>query len=1370
MSHTQTHAPATPPQAPLGSFGGAGLLWHAPSASSPCLVHGNDYKQRTFGAIVAGLRAEGWPPRPLEVGTSLGPLTVRWTDDLAPRLDAWQRSNGAWLPSPDCGGLDTGCMTSHLEVLVEQRLMAAELERMQGDTFPLLALLRGKRGRYAHFYVDMLLRGVLGHRGRLRANATVVLRRAARAAPGFVPAAHALAEALHKFGGGDPGGSGEDHEDSDVAGQGQATIAESRRQARDALAASICGYRHRATAAVHDAYPWRGGGDGGGGAAAPTVHLVTVANREDAALVDLRRAARRLGYPPLHVLGSSGGFGDLGGAWPGLGVKVKLLRDWLVAGLAAGASDYPGASSGGAPSESPAPAVPRLGPDSLVLFLDAFDVLLLPAATPAAVARRFASLGASLVFGAEASASPDTAAALLYASSAATAGAAQGAKVPWPWSRHRGDAVAEGGPFLNSGTIIGGAGAMLQAAEEAWGDMTCHGRDELGRPVLAAEAPENPFDSNDQRYFTRLYLRQFLPCGFDADTADDSGSAATKAAATTARPRMVLDASSALFLTLHGLESANLTVAPGGAVTAWRPADTDADSAAPEEGEGPAEEFLILHGNGEDALFKELVAKVRAAAGGWPDAPAADTTGARSRAASSGVLSPAASVAVENSAVAAAAEDEEEAAVVPSVRDLALRLRFDPAFPSLASSLCGDLIAEATDRGGGRNGGRSSGDAGVGGGTVRVVVEVNGAAVDFVVARRADPLAEAFAFARAHGLQAGAGCVASAARAAHGASSAAAEGANEACTAAAEEDAASGVRCVAEHLALAADRTRLVAALEAMHGPLAADLVGSYRGPLLTDDGRQVTTEGAAAEGEVPEAVNSYGRDDYSSGAAAVPYDRFLDNVLRSGVLRDAPHLRRNATRALRCALLRPRRPLAAGRPHFASAAYTLADTLRAIGEAGDRERAAASGDATGSDGGRGYEGVSDDGVSGEEASGALLDAADLVRASVLAPFPRAAARAPFAAGSAGGGVEADAAEAAEGAEGVDGSCPAAGAVHVVTVATEERAELRALRASLLQTFRGGSGGATFTVLGLGRTWGGLASKLSWLRAWLRRCGLDRRPCAGGSDDGGPGGCGSDHSHGSDDDGDGPLVVFVDAYDVLATAAAAEVRARFFALRRGGGGGGSVGGSGGDPGSAEGSGADLIFGGEVLPAPDAAVRLLRPRAARDGCDDGSDSNGGGGGVGGGGFDASREDLPLPHLNSGLFIGYGWAVGAMLNEVLDDLAFHHGSGLADLAQVDDQRWCTRFLLRRTLGAPARGAQPNGVLARVGAAVDVRGLIFHSLHAVAPDALAVVDARAGVVASAHTGTEPCFLHGNAGGRAALAAVTEALSTHGAWLNDA
>ena len=109
---------------------------------------------------------------------------------------------------------------------------------------------------------------------------------------------------------------------------------------------------------------------------------------------------------------------------------------------------------------------------------------------------------------------------------------------------------------------------------------------------------------------------------------------------------------------------------------------------------------------------------------------------------------------------------------------------------------------------------------------------------------------------------------------------------------------------------------------------------------------------------------------------------------------------------------------------------------------------------------------------------------------------------------------------------------------------------------------------------------------------------------------------------------------------------------------------------------------------------------------------------------------------------------------MLQEVLEDIAMHHTlSPELTMADVDDQRWFTRYHLRHPNIAP----------------IDNQGTIFHSLHAVDVGTLQVINSTSGQVRSALTNTEPCFIHGNAGGREELARVTAALKSPGSWLVD-
>jgi hypothetical protein len=206
------------------------------------------------------------------------------------------------------------------------------------------------------------------------------------------------------------------------------------------------------------------------------------------------------------------------------------------------------------------------------------------------------------------------------------------------------------------------------------------------------------------------------------------------------------------------------------------------------------------------------------------------------------------------------------------------------------------------------------------------------------------------------------------------------------------------------------------------------------------------------------------------------------------------------------------------------------------------------------------------------------------------------------------------------------------------------------------------------------------------------------------------------------------LVIFADAYDVIATKAAAHAATTFASFS-----------------------AAIVFGCEVEAAPDAAVahHLLATSS-------------------------SFPLPPLPHLNSGLFMGSAGALVAMLAEVSRDVAAHH-SDFAANADVDDQRFFWRFYLRHRFDEArsssgtrsSHGMSSDSGMAAV--ALDTAGLLFHSFHGVDPTALRVADAHTGALVSDHTGTAPAFLHGNAGGRAALAAATEALRRPGAWLSE-
>ena len=210
---------------------------------------------------------------------------------------------------------------------------------------------------------------------------------------------------------------------------------------------------------------------------ATNIELVTVANHERAELRTLRKSAENLGYH-LTVLG-------VGEPWPGLGQKAVKLHSFLRSKLAKSfawvrtdahcqASSSP---NHGAPESCNRNVSSNVSKDwqfnTVILFLDAFDVLLLPTATRATLLRRFESFQRPVVFGAESVASPDTAIELVYPQK----NLADSDHLA-TWSRLR-------APFLNSGTIMGYAGAMLCMSEEVVNDMKRHHAFK-GAPIVSA--------------------------------------------------------------------------------------------------------------------------------------------------------------------------------------------------------------------------------------------------------------------------------------------------------------------------------------------------------------------------------------------------------------------------------------------------------------------------------------------------------------------------------------------------------------------------------------------------------------------------------------------------------------------------------------------------------------------------------------------------------------------------------------------------------------------------------------------------------------------------------------------------------------------
>ena len=176
----------------------------------------------------------------------------------------------------------------------------------------------------------------------------------------------------------------------------------------------------------------------GGGA----LRVVCVASSERAELTRLRASVKRLGAE-LTVLG-------LGQPWRGLGSKVTLLAEHL---------DSSGAAA-----------------DNLILFLDAYDVLLLPAA--AQLRERFAVLEqekkGAVVFNSEVNCAPDPALRLLYGR------------------------PADGAPFrfLNSGIYLGRARDVRAMLATVSADVRTH----------HASLGADPYRFDDQRWFNRFAI------------------------------------------------------------------------------------------------------------------------------------------------------------------------------------------------------------------------------------------------------------------------------------------------------------------------------------------------------------------------------------------------------------------------------------------------------------------------------------------------------------------------------------------------------------------------------------------------------------------------------------------------------------------------------------------------------------------------------------------------------------------------------------------------------------------------------------------------------------------------------------------------
>ncbi|CAM9123311.1 unnamed protein product [Chrysoparadoxa australica] len=161
------------------------------------------------------------------------------------------------------------------------------------------------------------------------------------------------------------------------------------------------------------------------------------------------------------------------------------------------------------------------------------------------------------------------------------------------------------------------------------------------------------------------------------------------------------------------------------------------------------------------------------------------------------------------------------------------------------------------------------------------------------------------------------------------------------------------------------------------------------------------------------------------------------------------------------------------------------------------------------------------------------------------------------------------------------------------------------------------------------------------------------------------------------------MILFVDAYDVVLLAGAATIVDEFLRMK-----------------------SQVVIGAEVESAPDPGLdAVYEARGLLQG--------------------------PLPFVNSGTYIGYAHAVGAMLDEILLDLEQHHCLNGAGPELLDDQRWFTRYFLRR-------GSSPERIT------LDRHGVLFQTLHAVNPRDIQVLEG--GAVHSRLTGNNPAILHGN------------------------
>ena len=203
------------------------------------------------------------------------------------------------------------------------------------------------------------------------------------------------------------------------------------------------------------------------------VHMVAVATALKPELKLLYSSALALGVR-MKVLG-------LGAPWRGLASKVELLQEYLS----------------------------KVADDDLVLFIDAYDVLLLADADK--LIHRFLALNARVVFSAEYTCAPDKGLSLLYANVTSTRAT--------PFT------------YVNSGSYIGYVADVRTMLQEVQDDIlthhTFHGADR--------------FRLDDQRWFNRFFVRH--QTSWWANTSKDGTDPVIRSVA--------LDRQGLLFHTLH---------------------------------------------------------------------------------------------------------------------------------------------------------------------------------------------------------------------------------------------------------------------------------------------------------------------------------------------------------------------------------------------------------------------------------------------------------------------------------------------------------------------------------------------------------------------------------------------------------------------------------------------------------------------------------------------------------------------------------------------------------------------------------------------------------------------------------------------------